>query len=44
MTVKDLLRNHDKTDHIYVIYQRTFKTVFMKVNSLDYLSVLVKEK
>ena len=22
MTVKDLLRNHDKTDHIY---QRTFK-------------------
>ena len=41
MTVKDLLRNHDKTDHIY---QRTFKTVFMKVNSLDYLSVLVKEK
>ena len=20
MTVKDLLRNHDKTDHIYVIY------------------------
>ena len=27
MTVKDLLRNHDKTDHIYVIYiyQRTFK-------------------
>ena len=27
MTVKDLLRNHDKDDHIYVIYiyQRTFK-------------------
>ena len=46
MTIKDLLRNHDKDDHIYVIYiyQRTFKTVFMKVNSLDYLSVLVKEK
>ena len=27
MTVKDLLRNHDKDDHIYVIYiyQHTFK-------------------
>ena len=27
MTVKDLLKNHDKTDHIYVIYiyRRTFK-------------------
>ena len=27
MTVKDLLKNHDKDDHLYVIYiyQRTFK-------------------
>ena len=27
MTVKDLLKNHDKTDHIYVIYiyRLTFK-------------------
>lgn len=27
MTVNDLLKNHDKDDHIYVIYiyQRTFK-------------------
>ena len=27
MTIKDLLRNHDKDDHVYVIYiyQHTFK-------------------
>ena len=32
MTVKDLLKNHDKTDHIYIIYiyQHTFKNCLYK--------------
>ena len=46
MTVKDLLRNHDKDDHIYevYIYQHDFYDALYDSHGFKYLSGLVKKK